>query len=72
MSDTDDDDVPGLIRGSRAVAECIRQRMLFEARALVEEVLRFEENNATGSPSAYRARLVQALLLASLDERMAV
>ncbi len=54
-------------RGARAVAGCIRQRMLFEARDLASEVIRYEEK----SKGAYRGILMQDALLAPLDERMA-
>ena len=57
-------------RGVQAVAGCIRQRMLFEARDLVTEVIRYGEREA-GPQSAFRERLVTELLLAPLDERMA-
>ena len=58
-----------VLRGARAVAECIRQRMLFEARDLIRVVVRYE--NTTRPPSVYRESLVQAKLLAPLEERMA-
>ena len=58
-----------VLRGARAVAGCIRQRMLFEARDLIRVVVRYE--NTTRPPSAYRESLVQAKLLAPLEERMA-
>jgi hypothetical protein len=58
-----------VLRGARAVAGCIRQRMLFEARDLIRVVVRYE--NTTRPPSAYRESLLQAKLLAPLEERMA-